>query len=87
MPPNILAISSIRSALFKRCISLVITHLPQVAAKSNNHYKVSKKQAGDSVTSEIHLLNKAERIDEIARMLGGIRVTEKAIDHAKEILS
>ncbi|MDA7843570.1 DNA repair protein RecN, partial [bacterium] len=61
--------------------------LPQVAAKANNHYKVSKKQAGDSVTSEIHLLNKSERIDEIARMLGGINVTDKAIDHAKEILS
>ena len=71
----------------KNTQALVITHLPQVAAKANNHYKVSKKQAGDSVTSEIHLLNKAERIDEIARMLGGIRVTEKAIDHAKEILS
>ena len=71
----------------KNTQALVITHLPQVAAKANNHYKVNKKQAGDSVTSEIHLLNKAERIDEIARMLGGIRVTDKAIDHAKEILS
>jgi len=71
----------------KNTQALVITHLPQVAAKANNHYKVSKKQAGDSVTSEIHLLNNAERIDEIARMLGGIRVTDKAIDHAKEILS
>ena len=71
----------------KNTQALVITHLPQVAAKSNNHYKVSKQQAGDSITSEIHLLNKAERIDEIARMLGGINVTDKAIDHAKEILS
>lgn len=71
----------------KNTQALVITHLPQVAAKSNNHYKVSKKQADDSVTTEIHLLNKAERIDEIARMLGGINVTDKAIDHAKEILS
>ena len=71
----------------KNTQALVITHLPQVAAKANNHYKVNKKQAGDSVTSEIHLLNKAERIDEIARMLGGIRVTDKAIYHAKEILS
>ena len=70
----------------KNTQALVITHLPQVAAKSNNHYKVSKKQVGDSVTSKIHLLNESERIDEIARMLGGINVTEKAIDHAKEIL-
>lgn len=71
----------------KNTQALVITHLPQVAAKSNNHYKVSKKQVGDSVTSKIHLLNESERIDEIARMLGGIKVTDKAIDHAKEILS
>lgn len=71
----------------KNTQALVITHLPQVAAKANNHYKVNKKQAGDSVISEIHLLNKAERIGEIARMLGGINVTDKAIDHAKEILS
>ena len=71
----------------KNTQALVITHLPQVAAKANNHYKVSKKQVGDSVTSKIHLLNESERIDEIARMLGGIKVTDKAIDHAKEILS
>lgn len=67
--------------------ALVITHLPQVAAKANNHYKVSKNQAGDSITSKIHLLNESERIDEIARMLGGVKVTDKAIDHAREILS
>jgi DNA repair protein RecN (Recombination protein N) len=70
----------------KNTQALVITHLPQVAAKANNHYKVSKKQAGDSITSKIQLLNESERISEIARMLGGIKVTDKAIDHAKEIL-
>jgi DNA repair protein RecN (Recombination protein N) len=70
----------------KNSQALVITHLPQVAAKANNHYKVTKKQAGDSITSKINLLNESERIDEIARMLGGIDITEKAIDHAKEIL-
>ncbi|MDA9635424.1 DNA repair protein RecN [Nitrosomonadales bacterium] len=70
----------------KNTQALVITHLPQVAAKANNHYKVSKKQAGESITSNINLLNESERIDEIARMLGGIKVTDKAIDHAKEIL-
>jgi DNA repair protein RecN (Recombination protein N) len=71
----------------KNTQALVITHLPQVAAKANNHYKVSKNQAGDSITSKIHHLNESERIDEIARMLAGIKVTDKAIDHAKEILS
>ena len=71
----------------KNTQALVITHLPQVAAKANNHYKVSKNQAGDSITSKIYHLNESERIDEIARMLAGIKVTDKAIDHAKEILS
>ena len=71
----------------KNTQALVITHLPQVAAKANNHYKVSKKQAGDSITSKIQLLNESERIGEIARMLGGIKVTDRAIDHAKEVLS
>ena len=71
----------------KNTQALVITHLPQVAAKANNHYKVSKNQAGDSITSKIHHLNESERVDEIARMLAGIKVTDKAIDHAKEILS
>mgnify|MGYP003970960783 FL=1 len=71
----------------KNTQALVITHLPQVAAKANNHYKVIKNQAGNSITSKIHHLNESERIDEIARMLGGIKVTDKAIDHAKEILS
>ncbi|MDC6476818.1 DNA repair protein RecN [Methylophilaceae bacterium] len=71
----------------KNTQALVITHLPQVAAKANNHYKVSKNQAGNSITSKIHHLNESERIDEIARMLGGIKLTDKAIDHAKEILS
>ena len=71
----------------KNTQALVITHLPQVAAKANNHYKVSKNQVGDSITSKIHHLNESERIDEIARMLAGIKVTDKAIDHAKEILS
>ena len=71
----------------KNTQALVITHLPQVAAKANNHYKVSKNQAGNSITSKIHHLNESERIDEIARMLGGIKVTDRAIDHAKEILS
>lgn len=70
----------------KHTQALVITHLPQVAAKSDHHYKVSKKQVENSIYSEIRLLNEADRVDEIARMLGGIKVTDKAIDHAKEIL-
>ena len=70
----------------KNTQALVITHLPQVAAKSTNHYKVFKNEVGDSITSEIKLLNEEDRVNEIARMLGGIKITDKTIDHAKDIL-
>ncbi|MDP3207264.1 MAG: DNA repair protein RecN, partial [Methylotenera sp.] len=55
---------------------LVITHLPQVAALGQHHLRVSKSQANGQTLSTIEKLNDAERIEEIARMLGGIEITE-----------
>ena len=60
-----------------------ITHLPQVAAKGNAHFLVSRK---DDVTS-MHLLSSEERVMEIARMLSGATVTPAAIENAKSLLS
>ena len=65
----------------------VITHLPQVAAQSKFHFKVSKNQVNNQTISNIDLLNEKSRVNEIARMLGGIEITTKTLDHAKEILS
>jgi len=65
----------------------VITHLPQVAAQSAQHYKVTKKIINNETVSAIKLLDENQRIEEIARMLGGLKITEATIDHAKEILS
>tara|TARA_B110000008_G_scaffold43630_1_gene41253 strand:- start:11780 stop:13435 length:1656 start_codon:yes stop_codon:yes gene_type:complete len=65
----------------------VITHLPQVAAQAGQHYKVTKKIINNETVSAIQLLDETKRIEEIARMLGGIKITEATIDHAKEILS
>lgn len=65
----------------------VITHLPQVAAQSTNHYKVSKITKLNETISKIKLLDDKSRIEEVARMLGGIEVTSKTLEHAKEILS
>jgi len=65
----------------------VITHLPQVAAQSVQHYKVTKKIINNETVSAIKLLDENQRIEEIARMLGGLKITEATIDHAKEILS
>lgn len=65
----------------------VITHLPQVAAQSTYHFKVSKSQVDKQTISHIELLNEKDRVNEVARMLGGVKITTTTIDHAKEILS
>ena len=65
---------------------LVITHLPQVAAQAAQHLHVSKTQANGATLSHIQALDKNERVEEIARMLGGIHITETTREHAKEML-
>lgn len=65
---------------------LVITHLPQVAAQAAQHLQVSKTQANGATLSHIQVLSKTERVEEIARMLGGIQITETTREHAKEML-
>lgn len=63
-----------------------ITHLPQIAAFGNNHYKVYKKQdENETKTNMVHLTND-ERVSEIAQMLSGSNVSEAAINNAKELL-
>jgi DNA repair protein RecN (Recombination protein N) len=65
---------------------LVITHLPQVAAQAAQHLQVSKTQSNGATLSHIQTLNSQQRIEEIARMLGGIQITETTREHAKEML-
>lgn len=65
---------------------LCITHLPQIARFGTHHYKISKQVANGRTISLIRPLDKNERIDEIARMLGGIEITETTLAHAREIL-
>jgi DNA repair protein RecN (Recombination protein N) len=64
-----------------------ITHLPQIAAKCNFHYKVFKSDLGDKTKSEIILLNNDERIIEIAQILSGNSLSDSAINHAKALLN
>lgn len=66
---------------------ITITHLPQVAAKGHHHYKVFKKEQKEVISSNIKLLNDDERLVELAEMLGGSKITESAIAHAKQLLS
>jgi DNA repair protein RecN (Recombination protein N) len=65
---------------------LVITHLPQVAALGSYHLRVSKTQQDGQTLSTISELSKDERVDEIARMLGGVEITGTTRQHAKEML-
>ncbi|HSN32487.1 MAG TPA: DNA repair protein RecN [Ideonella sp.] len=64
---------------------LCVTHLPQVAAHADHHYRVAKTGDGDQVSSELAQLATAARIDELARMLAGSAITSKTRAHAKEL--
>lgn len=66
---------------------LVITHLPQVAARGTQHLRVSKQASGGVVSSNIEVLDEAARVEEIARMLGGLRITATTRQHAAEMLA
>jgi DNA repair protein RecN (Recombination protein N) len=64
-----------------------ITHLPQIAAKGNSHFKVFKTDVKDVTHTQLRKLNEEERIVEIAQMLGGIDITDSAMAHAKQLLN
>ncbi len=63
-----------------------ITHLPQIAAKGNQHYKVFKSVQGETTVSELKLLTNDERIVEIAEMLSGKDISDSARNHARSLL-
>jgi DNA repair protein RecN (Recombination protein N) len=64
-----------------------ITHLPQIAAKGDNHFKVYKEDINDKTTTHLVKLNQDDRIVEIAQMLGGKKISTSAIAHAKQLLN
>lgn len=65
---------------------ICITHLPQVAAQAHQQLQVSKNSLDNSTHIEITALDKLQRVEEIARMLGGVTITEKTRLHAEEML-
>jgi len=65
---------------------LCVTHLPQVAAQGNHHLKVSKSQTGEKTVSHVQILGRPERVEEVARMLGGATITDTTRRHARELL-
>lgn len=65
---------------------LCVTHLPQVAARAAHHWRVSKESVGGRTLSRVHCLDPEERVEEIARMLGGVELTDITRRHAREML-
>ncbi len=74
------------SALSKQHQVLCITHLPQIASLADHHYFVEKKITGQRVVTSIRALSKKERVDELARMLGGLKITSITRRHAEEMM-
>ena len=72
--------------LGERAQALCVTHLPQVASQAHAHVRVTKLTDGKTTRTALHPLTADERVEEIARMLGGINVTDKAREHAAEML-
>jgi DNA repair protein RecN (Recombination protein N) len=65
---------------------ITISHLPQIAAKGNTHYFVFKDNSAKKTVSSVKLLNDQERVEEIAKMIGGNKPSRVALENAQELL-
>ncbi len=77
----------IMSQMSQQMQVITITHLPQIAAKGNQHYKVYKEEVNNTTTTNLKQLSKDERIVEIAEMLSGKNISDSALTHARELLN
>ena len=65
---------------------IAITHLPQIAGLSDNHFAVEKKKSAERIVSSIRKLNGEEKISEVAKLLSGENITESALKSARELM-
>ncbi|HEX7359621.1 MAG TPA: DNA repair protein RecN, partial [Bryobacteraceae bacterium] len=65
---------------------LCVTHLPQVASQAQQHFRVNKRTEAHRAITQIENLDQGDRIEELARMLGGVQITETTRKHAREML-
>jgi len=79
-------VGNLLNKLGKKHQVMCITHLPQVAAAADRQWQVSKGASGGKVVSRLTMLDAAQRVEEIARMLGGVKITETTRRHAAEML-
>jgi len=77
----------IMSQMSQQMQVITITHLPQIAAKGNQHYKVYKEEVNNITSTNLKQLSEDERIVEIAEMLSGKNISDSALTHARELLN
>lgn len=65
---------------------MTVTHLPQVAAQAHRHLHIEKQAEGDTTLTRMALLDEAGRVGELARMLGGVNLSDRTLAHAREML-
>lgn len=80
-------IAAIMQLMSQHMQVITITHLPQIASKGTQHYKVFKQEINGETTTHLKKLTSEERVKEIAEMLSGKELSESAIIHAKELLN
>ena len=80
-------IANLMHVMSKKMQVITITHLPQIAAKGDCHYKVYKESDNKTTSTKLKLLDKKSREIEIAEMLGGGKQSKTAIDHARQLLN
>jgi DNA repair protein RecN (Recombination protein N) len=76
----------LRTLAAKRQV-LCVTHLPQVASQAHQHFRVAKQVKGHATLTQIAPLDKKSQVEELARMLGGVEITETTRKHAREMIS
>ena len=81
------AMANLMLKMSKKMQIISITHLPQVAAKGNHHYNIFKYESLGATNTEIKKLNNRERVEEIAKMLSGDKISSSALNHAKQLLN
>src|SRR5690606_5855461 len=81
------AMGNIMKSMSANMQVFAITHLPQIAAKGDVHFKVSKRVDGPRTTSTLSLLDREARISELAQMLSGSAISDSAINHARALLN
>ena len=80
-------IASVMSSMSDNMQVIAITHLPQIAAKGNHHFKVYKTEINNKTVTNIKVLTENERVEELAEMLSGKEIADSAVVHARQLLN